>query len=353
VDDNDPDQKKLPLDIEPIELARARYNLHVLGRVFVSGYRRFLKPHIVWLSLSVLSIAAGWTLIEYTSARSEHSFPRSSVISVAILYPEHDSEFYLDKISTFTVIPVNDGAHASLLITLAAKFDNPPVVLLSDTHHGDCVGSALTRRIDDIIGNVATLTAIRIAGIIGNVATVTKNVATDLFARDSTIYQLPLSAVSFTRKATSPPIGNIVLLCSNILRPNEVTFTERQMIFQYPFAPATIHFESKSYPPSRAPENYVIYKKVVIVAAPDLARYEGFRLTEARPLDKSEAGKLHIDIDAAREISTEYRSVVMTWHDTTSLLRRDTILLLVGAIFGLAGAFVVELIKGITANAGE
>jgi hypothetical protein len=122
VDDNDPDQMKLPLDIEPIELARARYSLHVLGRVFVSGYRRFLKPNIVWLSLSVLSIAAGWELIEYTSARSEHSFPRPSVISVAILYPEKDDEFYLDKIPTFTVIPVNDGVQASLLITLAAMF---------------------------------------------------------------------------------------------------------------------------------------------------------------------------------------------------------------------------------------
>jgi hypothetical protein len=76
------------------------------------------------------------------------------------------------------------------------------------------VGSVLTSRIDDIIGNVATLTAIRIAGIIGNVATLTENVATDLFARDSTIYQLPLSAVSFT-SITSPPTGNIVLLCSN------------------------------------------------------------------------------------------------------------------------------------------
>jgi hypothetical protein len=117
------------------------------------------------------------------------------------------------KKPTFTVIPVNDGVQASLLITLAAKFDNPPVVLLSDTHQGDCVGSALTSRIDDIIGNVATLTAIRIAGIIGNVATLTENVATDLFSRDSTIYQLPLSAVSFTSKATSPPTGNIVLLC--------------------------------------------------------------------------------------------------------------------------------------------
>jgi hypothetical protein len=140
---------------------------------------------------------------------------------------------------------------------------------------------------------------------------------------------------------------------SNILRTNEVTFTERQMIFQYPFAPATMDFEPKSYPPSRAPEKYVIYKKVVIVAAPDLTRYEGFRLTEARQLDKSEAGNLHIDIDAAREISAEFKSVVMTWRDTARLLRRDTALLLAGAIFGLSGAFVVELIKGIMANPGR
>jgi hypothetical protein len=124
---------------------------------------------------------------------------------------------------------------------------NPPVVLLSDTHQGDCVGSALTSRIDDIIENVgnATLTAIRIAGLIGNVATLTENVATDLFARGSTIYQLPLLAVSFTSKATSPATEYIVLLCSNILRANEVTFTERQMIFQYPFAPATMDFEPR------------------------------------------------------------------------------------------------------------
>jgi hypothetical protein len=112
-------------------------------------------------------------------------------------------------------------------------------------------------------------------------------------------------------------------------------------------------FEPKSHPPSRAPEKYVIYKKVVIIAAHDFSRYEGFHLAEAPQLDKSEAGNLHIDIDAAREISAEFKSVVMTWRDTASLLRRDAILLLAGAIFGLAGAFVVELIKGIMANPGR
>jgi hypothetical protein len=160
---------------------------------------------------------------------------------------------------------------------------------------------------------------------------------------------VPLSAVSFTSEATSPQTGTIILSCSDILRANEVTFTERQMIFQYSFVPETF-FKPKSYPPSRVPEKYAIYKKIVIVAAPDLARYEGFRLTDARQLDRSEADTLHIDIDDAREISSEFKSVVMTWRDTASLLRRDTILLLSGAIFGLADAFAVELIKGMMGN---
>jgi hypothetical protein len=117
-----------------------------------------------------------------------------------------------------------------------------------------------------------------------------------------------------------------ILICGaiNILRANEVTFTEREMIFQYPFSlfgPPPMDSVRKQLSAMRAPEKYLIYKKLVIAAAPDLARYEGFRLTDAQQLEKSEADKLHVDIDAAREISGEFQSMVMTWRDTSRLLR--------------------------------
>jgi hypothetical protein len=83
------------------------------------------------------------------------------------------------------------------------------------------------------------------------------------------------------------------------------------------------------------------------VLATDFERYDGFRMTEAQQLDKSEADRLNIDINAARQISNEFPDLVLRWRDTESLLLRDAALILSGAVFGLAGAFLVEWIKAL------
>ena len=115
--ENDPDQLKLPLDMEPIELARARSNLHVLGRYFVAGFRRLLTPiNLVWLSFAVLTIAAGGSLIKYIGAISENRFPSSSVLSVGMLYPERDVAFYASRTPKLTLVPIPDDDSAASLL---------------------------------------------------------------------------------------------------------------------------------------------------------------------------------------------------------------------------------------------
>jgi len=138
VDGDDLDQLKFAF-MEPIELARARSNLHALGRHLVAGLRRLLNPtNVIWLSFAVLTTAAGGVLIKYVEVISEN-ISISSIIYMAILYPDNDQTFYADNTPVLYVKP-DDNAQ-SLWVIIKAKPDNLPVIILSNVHQGDCIAT--------------------------------------------------------------------------------------------------------------------------------------------------------------------------------------------------------------------
>jgi hypothetical protein len=214
-----------------------------------------------------------------------------------------------------------------------AKADNFPVVILSNVHQGDCIGTFFPDSQIETEGPVTIRTI--------------EDARTRVFStRDGVSHDLPLSVVYIKDHGANHSMGRIGLSCHDIIHSHHVTFVERQMVFEYlDFTYDTTSWVSNIL---QQPQDqfYDAYHKNILVAS-GFARYEDFRLTEGRYLGPDKADELHVDANAAREISDGFPELIMNWRDTKSLLMRDVILLLSGAIFGLAGASIVEFIKNV------
>jgi len=214
----------------------------------------------MWLSFAVLMMAAGGGLIKYVGAIFENGFSTSSIISIAILYPEKDRTFYADSTPEVTVFP-GDNAQ-SLSVPITAKVDNLPIFILSNIRQDDCLGSLYPTdpRLSGLWEDPLVLTT-----------NTTKSVNPDLFeARDGTLHKIPLSAVSFIRHDAPDPIASLVLYCTDIIHARHVTFTERQIIFKYYFFDTS----GTAFPPARRwSQKYSGYKNIILVAS-DFERYE-------------------------------------------------------------------------------
>jgi hypothetical protein len=317
VEDTDRDQLELDLGMEPIELARARFNCRNLGRLLVHVIRRCL--HLqgwAWIILSVLSMLAGGSLIGYSSLISEKDLPEASVLLMGVMIPKTELDFYSKYLPRFRVSnfrAFNTDEYEITISIDAAKILSPPVILLSGVDQDDCSGNTFSTRVK-------------------------KDWADDVYERFPEFLEVKISMVElvFVHEEPERPIREIWLSCFLKLRPHKTTYSDRRLIFHH-IVPLKAFSTTKLGDYEIAPKNLIV--------ATDFEGYDGFNMIEAQQLDKSEAGKLNIDINTARLITNEAPDVILRWRDTESVLLREVALIIAGALFGLAGAFLVEWLK--------
>jgi hypothetical protein len=311
VEEIDPNQPELNLGLEPIELARARFNCRRIARRLVSPIRWCVQRKAwAWLFLSILSVLGGISFIVHTSFTSEYRFDKDSLVSIGVMMPLNDLIFY-------SYVPQIQLSHTSsddygVEIWLNAKSDALPIILISRVDQTECSATSLA------LNPLST--------------TVKQNWSKDFYAKIRDILLIEVSQITFLSEVPKPASGKIVLYCSLHIKPHKTTYSERRVVFHY--------ISQASIP------GYKLAQKDIILA-PDFERYDGFSMTEAQQLTTSEADTLNVDLNAARQISNEFPVLTLRWRDTESLLFRDTVLILTGAVFGLAGAFLVEWIKAL------
>jgi hypothetical protein len=205
-----------------------------------------------------------------------------------------------------------------VLFSLEAKSEALPIILISRVARTDCSSNS-EYRLD------------------ARLETVKQKWFKDTFGKIRDVWQIPISQITFHSQVPKPASGEIVLYCNVQLKPQRITYSERRVVLKYVTENNIPGYDLLK-------ESIPGYKLApVIIVATDFEGYDGFSMSEAQQLTASEA--LNRDANAARQISNEVPELTLRWRDTESLLFRDATLILAGAVFGLAGAFLVEWIK--------
>jgi hypothetical protein len=270
---------------------------------------------ILWLLLFMISCYAGLLLVKRVSFASESKSTSNNTVSVAVFFPKNENAFYSQLPPKVELTQVYERTSYDLAISLHVKSASPPTFFVSNLRSSDCAAIA--------DGSAVKITAAR--SDYNNSPTADRG-------------YLPgaLSKVDIKISDPSDPDFNITLTCRTDVAPSLTSFSGRRLFVNYldlydPFSSS--HGQ---------PLTYERIAKVVVV----MSGLEGLHLSGAPHLDSVEAKNTHvIDGSDAAEISSQSGMLTMDWIDTQSVLLRDQILVLSGAVFGLAAAFLVEFIK--------
>jgi len=212
VEEIDPNQPELNLGLEPIELARARFNCRRIARGLASPIRWCMhRKGWGWLFLSILSVLGGINLIVHMSFTSEYRFDKDSLVSIGVMIPINDLAFY-------SYVPQIQVSHTrsddyGVLISFNAKSEAPPIILISHVDQTDC--SATSFALNPLV------------------TTVKQNWSKDLYAKIRDVLLIEVSKITFLSETPKPASDKIVLYCSLPINPHKTTYSERRVIFHY------------------------------------------------------------------------------------------------------------------------
>ena len=336
--EEDPRQLQLPLDLEPPELARARFLRRRLFRCLISSFNSLIgsSERAFWLRLAVASLVFGAVIISSISflnavdIRPDYSLYLSFLIpSDYTLYGHPETQ---PQTSTLKVRLVPCAADRCLGvphspddifidIRVHAEISQIPLIFVSNVvNNNQCfIGADTTpylsiptrRKEGDFKAIANSAGSVMITGAI--LQSLSKVVITQVGTFNKNLER------------------DIRILCRSTLVPHKDTFTDRRL---------SVYTENEEWPTLN---DGLFRRQRYTVDYSAFAEHEGFRVTGGNPI----IGDKEVAESEARSLpSNDWPlQTEVIWRDTKEELVRDVILVVSGSSFGMTGAFLVEVIR--------
>ena len=288
-----------------------------------AAWRYSTRPSQIWLYLFLLLTAVGALVVFYTSSLSETSLGTRSTLEIYILYTKHDPDDEVrrgvEKLTVVKINPVDDGIN--VVIPIFIYEDDLPGIAVSALSEASC--NILNYDDARIRLNASTVVASR----------------EELFSESMILLEPIIYDKEFFKTFVDAPFTvtgrvHIGVWCHTNVAPHKDSFTDRRIVVKGGQNPFPLRLEGHP--------NYYFSSEYVVDFS-DLLSKEGLRSWGGTEPDIARAEQ-PLSASAVRQVKP-WSPVNVAWRETAKLLQRDVALILSGALFGLAGAFLVEWVK--------